>query len=407
MHQHTGGAQGPQELPPFTTISQLGPESTLVLSMQMYTAGELFASNKGIRGNEEYQSALRGPKSFEKTKTAEKSVETQAQRKLLVDDALKIPPKQVALVNPFLEVDVQEHICAGQRLTPHDEIPFVYACPSSQPADQKGKEFRSAATILGSEDGPLPRPAAARRASPEQQPLLPCCFLSGSAALAAQALKVKPGEKVLDLCAGPGGKTLMLACQLFAPNNEDPRQECVGNSTSSTLVCNEPDKGRAGILEDLLSTFVPDTLLGKKGQILVTKVEASHKPSLALQRLGPFDKVLVDPPCCNARSTVGVEKDGKEVKASSELQDEILRCAAELVRPGGNIVYCTSSLFSRENDEVIKKFLRRMEGDFICEAGADNKPIIGAEATEFGTLILPDQGTQHGPLYISCLKRAH
>jgi len=381
----------------------------------------------------------------------------------LIEEALRAPVIHVALINPFLPPEVQKDICLAQQLEDDEEIPLVCVC-ASRPSDRKAAQFRDAAVVVDEDEGPLPRPAAARRAGLElvHSPLLPCCFLSGAAVLAAQALHVQPGEKVLDLCAGPGAKALMLASMLFAPaGDSDPdvgsgvaewsvQQPGSGDRTSSRpagadkkvleppvsigsfvvgakaggrLVCNEPHRQRCAVLQDVLSSFLPEALLSKGGPVVFTSCEASHKVPPALRAKGPFDKVLVDPPCSAVRRiakeacvqpgghvnpvTRGAwQSDASTLKKNSAVMEDLLRCAGALVRPGGLIVYCTSSLETKENDEVVRKFLQRMGDDFEVLEGEDDEPIAGAECTEGGgTLILPDQGTLHGPLYFARFRR--
>merc|ERR1712183_129839 len=102
------------------------------------------------------------------------------------------------------------------------------------------------------------------------------------------------------------------------------------------------------------------------GPVLFTNCEASHKVPPALRAKAPFDKILVDPPCSAVRriaKETRVQPDGhvnpvtrgawqsdvSTLKKNSGAMEELLRCAAALVRPGGLIVYCTSSLETKEN----------------------------------------------------------
>mmetsp|Transcript_107160 Transcript_107160/g.303027 ORF Transcript_107160/g.303027 Transcript_107160/m.303027 type:complete len:430 (-) Transcript_107160:109-1398(-) len=359
----------------------------------------------------------------------------QPERWSKIEEALRATVTQVALVNSFAEPEVQRSVRAWQHLESHQEIPYVCECPGQRLTDSKAAAaFRTNAFVADDHEGPAPRPGAALRSYLEAHALgappslLPCCFLSGASVLAAQALRVRPGEKVLDLCAGPGAKALALASALLAPEDStaDPLEQ-VGveagllssqshqpHGTSAhggLLVCNEPQRQRAALLEGALASWVPGRLLGKEGRVLVTRAEASARVPPALRKHAPFDKVLVDAPCTPGRSRARggkgqVESDGLATKRNAELAEELLRCAGALVRPGGLVVYCTSSLTEGENDEVILKFLRRSGGEFTVEAGEDDVPMAGAEQTELGTLILPDQGTLHGPLYFARLWRS-
>jgi len=340
-----------------------------------------------------------------------------------IQEALRAPVRHLALVNCFTAADVQERICASQGLSPHEEIPDLLDCPDQPPSDPQAAAFRAAAAIGDEAEGALPRVAAAQGCSPEAPlPLLPCCFVSGASALAAQALSVAPGEKVLDLWAGPGAKALVLAAALFGQGRGGCDQasalELAGAEAgvlaapeAGLLVCNEPQRQRCALLEGVLAAFLPEQMLGRHGRVLVTKCEASAKVPPVLRRHAPFDKVLVDPPCISARALAkrrgrSAQQDPAAVKKNADLMEELLRCAGALVKPGGLIVFATSSLEDEENNEVVRRFLRREGGQFKAEEGQDDSPIAGAEKTPFGTLILPDQGTMHGPLYFSKLRRA-
>jgi len=179
--------------------------------------------------------------------------------------------------------------------------------------------------------------------------------------------------------------------------------------TGSLLVCNEPNRQRAATLEGVLSTWLPGELLGQGGCVVVSRAEASAKVPPTLRKHAPFDRVLVDPPFTPGRATGKhrnlIESDSSAVKRNAALAEELLRCAGALVRPGGLVVYCTGSLEHGENDEVVHKFLRRSGGEFRAEAGVDDTPIAGAETTLLGTMVLPDQGTLHGPLFLARLRR--
>lgn len=238
---------------------------------------------------------------------------------------------------------------------------------------------------------------------------------------------MQPGENVLDLCAAPGATSAVLAAALFAGTASGmaadvAEQDAEVERPRGRLVCNEPDRRRSAMLRDVLEASLPPQFLAKGGPVSITSVEATAKQSTALLRYGPFDKILVDAPCSTFRRLakeprVSVSGHGNDVsrglwecnartvKKHADLQHELLRCAAALVRPGGLIVYCTASLEAQENDEAVRTFLRRLGDEFVSEPGEDDSPICGAEATGLGTMILPDQGTLHGPLYIARIRR--
>lgn len=151
-----------------------------------------------------------------------------------------------------------------------------------------------------------------------------------SAMAPAAVLPVKPGDRVLDLCAAPGGKSTELGVRLQG---------------KGLLVSNDISSSRAKALLKNLELFGLEN-------ICVT----SEAPEKLLQAFGCFfDKILVDAPC----SGEGMfRKDPELVKSWEEhgpeyyvpIQREILDCAVRLLRPGGYLLYSTCT-FAREEDE--------------------------------------------------------
>ncbi|MEQ9499583.1 MAG: RsmB/NOP family class I SAM-dependent RNA methyltransferase [Deltaproteobacteria bacterium] len=150
--------------------------------------------------------------------------------------------------------------------------------------------------------------------------------------MVAVAVDARPGEAVIDLCAGAGGKTLALAAAM---------------ADSGTLWACDVDGAR---LRDL------EVRLGRVDSpaVRVVDLNVSAPP-------GGADRVLVDAPC-SATGTWRRGPDRKwrvsavEVESLASLQLDLLRRAFSLVRPGGRIVYATCSLLSAENAEVASAF---------------------------------------------------
>jgi 16S rRNA (cytosine967-C5)-methyltransferase len=152
------------------------------------------------------------------------------------------------------------------------------------------------------------------------------------------ALEAGPGERVLDLCASPGGKTLVLAAAM---------------ADSGVLVASDVRARRVALLRDTMATsratHVQVVHLGSRGALPFARV---------------FDRVLVDAPC-SGLGTVRRDPDIKWRREESELielagrQVELLARAASVVRPGGRIVYATCSSEPEENEHVITTFLDR------------------------------------------------
>jgi len=141
--------------------------------------------------------------------------------------------------------------------------------------------------------------------------------------LAGAAVGAKPGDRVLDLCAAPGGK----ATQLVAAGAE--------------VVAVEKHPGRARELEENAAR------LGAR--LTVVNADALELPA----ELTGFDRVLVDAPC----SGLGVLNSRPDLRWRArplpELQLDLLRVAAERTRPGGSVTYSVCTISKAENEDVV------------------------------------------------------
>lgn len=168
-----------------------------------------------------------------------------------------------------------------------------------------------------------------------------------SASSAVTVLAPEPGEKVLDLCAAPGGKSTQIAACLMG---------------EGLLWSNEIVKNRAQILLSNMER------MGVKN----TVVSSCHPETLCSRLAGFFDKVLVDAPCSGEgmfrRDEQAVEEWSPEhVKACADRQLAILHSAKQAVREGGVLVYSTCTFSPEENEGVIRRFLEEEPG-FVLES---------------------------------------
>jgi len=157
-----------------------------------------------------------------------------------------------------------------------------------------------------------------------------------SSAVAASALGAAPGDRVLDLCAAPGGKATHLA-------------EIVGEAGG--VVANDPVDGRLrALLGNLYRLGLPN--------VLVTSADGRQLPESAT-----FDRVLVDAPCSAEGSLRGKEGVLPEVEPGfreqiAETQAGLLEKAVRMVRPGGTVLYVTCTFAPEENEAVVDRILR-------------------------------------------------
>lgn len=164
-----------------------------------------------------------------------------------------------------------------------------------------------------------------------------------SAMAVAQLVDPQPGEWVLDIAAAPGGKTTHLAALM---------------QDTGLLVANDMDAKRANILAENMERW------GARHTLITN----AHPEQLAAQ-FGPvFDRVLVDAPCSgegmfrrlgSAKDMKGakVEWRQEQVLACARRQTAVLHTAAQLVKPGGWLVYATCTFAPEENESSIARFL--------------------------------------------------
>ena len=163
-------------------------------------------------------------------------------------------------------------------------------------------------------------------------------YLQEASAMAPVALlDPKPGERVCDLCAAPGGKTTQIAGRMLG---------------QGFLVCNEINPKRAKILSRNIERM-------GVANALVTN---EHPETLASRFPGFFDRVLVDAPCSGEgmfrKEEAAVTDWSQEtVQMCARRQREILDSAVRLVRPGGRLVYSTCTFAPEEDEETVAAFL--------------------------------------------------
>ena len=172
-----------------------------------------------------------------------------------------------------------------------------------------------------------------------------------SAGLVVALLDPGPGDRILDGCAAPGGKTF------FAASRLQGRGSVLALDVSPRrLLALENQAERLG-LGDLVSTRAVDFREFGAG----FEEEQEH--------VAPFDKVLVDAPCSglgvlSKRADLRWRRTPGEIRELRSLQDELLAGAAPLVRAGGFLVYSTCSIEPDENEERIERFLAARPGEF-------------------------------------------
>jgi 16S rRNA C967 or C1407 C5-methylase (RsmB/RsmF family)/NOL1/NOP2/fmu family ribosome biogenesis protein len=169
------------------------------------------------------------------------------------------------------------------------------------------------------------------------------CYVQEPSALAVgEALDVRPGQRVLDLAAAPGGKATLVAGRLGG---------------GGVVVANEVQRSRVQALADNLDRW------GSWRTVLAGETVAR----LAERLPGGFDRVLLDAPCSGEglfRRDPGAAAQWRpgHVRGSAERQRGLLADAARLVRPGGVLVYATCTFAPEENEHQVAGFLAAHPG---------------------------------------------
>lgn len=188
-----------------------------------------------------------------------------------------------------------------------------------------------------------------------------------SATSAVTMLDVKRGERVLDLCAAPGGKSTQIAAALGG---------------EGLLWSNEIVRNRALILLSNIER------MGIRNAI----VSNCHPDVLCTALRGYFDKVLVDAPCSGEgmfrKNSAAEEWSVEHVKSCANRQLQILNSAKNALREGGELVYSTCTFSREENEGVIESFLSENPDFELADSGVS----FGRPTMKYARRIFPMDG---------------
>lgn len=203
-----------------------------------------------------------------------------------------------------------------------------------------------------------------------------------SAMAAVPALDPGPGDRVLDLCAAPGGKSTQIA----------GRMKGIG-----LLVSNEIIPARAKILSQNIE------------RMGVTNCVVCRESPERLAEAFPefFDKILVDAPCSGEGmfrkdDTAVIEWSEENVAMCAARQRNILQQAARMLRPGGTLVYSTCTYSEAENEDVINGFLDDHPEFKTEEAG----PLFDIEHAAYGMVRLWPHRIEGEGHFVARLRKA-
>lgn len=211
-------------------------------------------------------------------------------------------------------------------------------------------------------------------------------FLDEASVFAAESLGVNPGDRVLDMCAAPGGKTLVLASKLQ------------GNGS---LQSNDRSPDRRLRLQHVIENSLPESWRS------IINVTGYDGVKFGMHKKECYDRILLDAPCSSDRHVLNSPAhlevwSVKRVKRLSVEQGSLLASAVDALAPGGTLIYSTCALSPMENDDVVKKILKKRKTMCLDEIVEIPE---GADRTECGVHILPDRAAGRGPIYCAKMRK--
>jgi 16S rRNA (cytosine967-C5)-methyltransferase len=231
--------------------------------------------------------------------------------------------------------------------------------------------------------------------------------------LAALLARAKPGEHVVDLCAGAGGKTLALAAVM-----ENRGQIYATDLDKRRLAPIHARLARAGVRNVQVRTpQIRTPQVRTPSGARATKVGADNDVDVLADLNGRADLVMIDAPCTGT----GAWRRNPDAKWRArpgplavriKEQEAVLERAAALVKPGGRIAYVTCSVLAEENGDRVGAFMVR-HPEFSVEKPADVVKVLGERAylfqravlTSTEGLLMTPRRTETDGFFVSLLQR--
>ena len=226
-------------------------------------------------------------------------------------------------------------------------------------------------------------------------------FLDSASVLAALCLPLENAHNILDLCAAPGGKTLVLASRM---------------STDAKLSSNERSPDRKHRLATVVQTCLPPEIAEK------ITISCSDGSTWCTRQSECFDRILLDAPCSSERHVIADPKylntwSLSRIKTVTMEQWALLSSAYRLLEVQGILLYSTCALCPQENDDMIERLFKKFNKDGsafkLLEANPQPDQIKSCckitlpdyEKTKYGYQILPDKQNGAGPIYFSIIQK--
>ena len=216
-------------------------------------------------------------------------------------------------------------------------------------------------------------------------------YMDQASIIAANILPISESYSVLDMCAAPGGKTLVIALRL---------------NGNGSLVSNDRSAARRNRLLNVLDSCLPQNLRS------VVKVTGHDSTKWSLYEKDMYDSVLLDAPCSSERHVINDSKALDEwspnrPKMLSKQQFAMLCAAFDAAKSGGFILYSTCSICDMENEDVIDRLFKKRENRFEEVDMLSINPQLEtcSEKLSHGRIILPDVQDGLGPLYFCLIRK--
>ncbi|AXK54819.1 16S rRNA (cytosine(967)-C(5))-methyltransferase RsmB [Pseudomonas protegens] len=207
-----------------------------------------------------------------------------------------------------------------------------------------------------------------------------------AAQLAADLLELAPGQRVLDACCAPGGKT----CHILEVQPQLAGVVAV-DLEAKRLVRVRENLDRLGLDAQLIAADGRDTQAWWDGQ--------------------PFQRILLDAPCSatgviRRHPDIKLTRQAEDIAALAQLQGELLDALWQTLEVGGILLYATCSTLPTENTEVIEAFLSRTPGARELDIGGQlGQPAAGLKQPH-GRQLLAQEGGHDGFYYAKLIKIA-
>jgi 16S rRNA (cytosine1407-C5)-methyltransferase len=213
-------------------------------------------------------------------------------------------------------------------------------------------------------------------------------FLDRASVLAARSLRLPAGGLILDACAAPGGKSLVIASAM----GPEPR-----------LLSNELSRDRRRRLRDVLDAHLDAE---RRSRVTVSGFDAARLGGRKSEA-GRFAAVFLDAPCSSERHVLAdpgalSQWTPARPRFLAKRQWALLSSAFLILRPGGSLVYATCALSPEENDRVAARLVQK----YKALAVPDAPDFPEGEKTALGRIILPDSSGGMGPMYVARFRKA-